>query len=270
MRAPVALQFIGPAGAARAIAAGLPSWFVPAEVQPAVVWVDTPTWSDDARAALAGGCQVVIVDHPVVRPADVAALAGQAVVLCDDYSHTPAVGQFARQVAALSDQIDWVDVLLQGGGGCDDLWRGLATLTACGVRIDAAPRLTPSPGLVADCRAGRARVHLSAVSAGRPAATVKAFGAFGSLELRLGDPDVASPGEVWRVDAGSASLAPTEFQTSRRAALKEAYAAVTHGLALTSRLDDYALVARLRQQATGVVRSVDARAKTKTRKENTQ
>jgi hypothetical protein len=78
--------------------------------------------------------------------------------------------------------------------------------------------------------------------------TVKAFGKFGSLELRLGDPDVAGQGEVWRTDENGACLAPTKFQTSRRAALKEAYAALADGLAVTNRLDEYALVCKLREQ----------------------
>ena len=252
---PFSLRFVGDTAAARATARSAPSWFAEVPTGGTVVWVDSAAWAGDCAHALADGARIVIADRPEVTPAEVEALAGKPVVLCDEYTHTPAVREFGRLAAEVKDGVEWVELLLRCGDDArDDLWRALVTLTACGLPIDTVPLVTPSHCLIADCCSGRARVHITAVRESSPAgcraATIKAFGPFGSLELRLGDPDVANPGEVIRTDDDRACLAKPEFQTSRRAALKEAHAALADGLAITSRLDDYALASRLLEQAT--------------------
>ena len=248
---PLTLSFIGDAQVARQVARSFPLWFNEVEAGGDVVWVDGASWVSDTATALAHGARLVIVDRPAVTAAAVDTLAGAPVVLCDHYTHSPATVEFARQVGAVRDQIDWVELLLRGCDGTPDLWSAMVTLTACGLPVDTVPVTTPSPAMLADAHSAGARIHITGVHDGRDGVTVKAFGQFGSLELRLGDPAVATPGEVINTGQDHACLAKLEFQTSRRAALKEAYAALATGLAISSRLDDYALAVRLFERRCG-------------------
>ena len=248
---PLTLSFIGNTQVARQVARSFPLWFCEVDAGGDVIWVDSASWVSDSATALAHGARLVIVDRPAVTAAAVDTLAGAPVVLCDDYTHSPAIVEFAQQAGAVRDQIDWVEVLLRGSDGTPSLWSGLVTLTACGLPVDTVPVTTPSPALMADARSAGARVHITGVHDSRNGVTVKAFGPFGSLELRLGDPAAANPGEVISTGQDHACLAKLEFQTSRRAALKEAYTALATGLAITSRLDDYALAVSLFEQWCG-------------------
>jgi hypothetical protein len=149
--------------------------------------------------------------------------------------------------------VTWAELLVvdAAAGPIDHaaaLWDAALTLTVAGLlpaslQAVAGPRSVVAEGVT---EAG-ARVHLSYVQGAhyRPRFTLKAFGPSGSLAATAGDPAVADPGGVWRVDADGVTALPTDYQPPRRVALAEVRAVVAQGLTPPCLLAGFAAAARV-------------------------
>lgn len=256
----------GRPGARAAVVAAVgsaPGWFRVADepAGPHVAWVLAgDDWPSTVAAALDAGAAAVVVDEPrTVTGDDLARLAGapRPVIVATARSHAPQLRALAGRVAPVRDEVTWVEALVVDGaaGPLDPqaaLFDGLATLAAAGLPVDALDAVVVRErALMADGRSGGARVHLTSVRSrgAAPRARVAAFGPFGSLVATAGDPLVAAPGEVVQVGADGALVLPTDYETPRRLALREARAAVARGLDPTSPLSAYTREAALVGQA---------------------
>ncbi|MDR1825750.1 MAG: hypothetical protein LBR27_10580 [Bifidobacteriaceae bacterium] len=248
------------APAVRAAIGTLPQLYREVAAPPAggghVAWVMAggDTWPDAVAAALQAGPAAVVVDQPTWATPDAIGQVERAagtvpVILAGSRTHAPQVRDLAALVEPVKDQIEWVDALLVGGEA--SLFDALATLQAAGLAVVTPPRLTASPhGFVVEATAGgaaRAGVHLTVLQGAgyTPQAVIKAFGSFGSLAATAGDPLVAYPGEVIRIDQSGYRAEPTDYQTPRRVALREVHAAVAGSLVSPHRLNSYVPVAAL-------------------------
>jgi hypothetical protein len=257
----------GDPGAREAVAAAVgsaPEWFRLADEPsgPHAVWVlaDDDTWPDEVVAAAAGGAGAVVVDSPrLVTPDQLARLAaaGRTVIVATQRSHAPQLAALAGLVGPVRDEVTWVEALVveNGEGPLDAaaaLWDALATLAAAGLPVDSVERLVATErALLVDARSAQARVHATCVRSlgATPRVRVAAFGSFGSLAATAGDPLVAAPGEVVQVGPDGARAVPTDYQTPRRLALREAHAVVAAGLVPASPPSAYEREAALVERA---------------------
>ena len=256
---PIGLRVIGPVAVEMAAAVGsVPTLFrlVTATSAPHAAYLQaTAGWVEVARAAVAEGALAVLAAGPA-RPSDAEldALALLPVVLLGTRLHAPQLRALAGE---LVEDPDWIEVLVVDGSATEfdpraALWDAVAMLTAAGLAIDSVPRVVLAPGVVlADTTCGSARVHLSCVHRrGAVArATIKIFGASGSVEAAMGDPAVASPGEVLAVSGKDAVLSGTSYQTPLRVALTELHAALSSDpVSLPGRSHTHAHATRLLNQ----------------------
>ncbi|MDR1393668.1 MAG: hypothetical protein LBJ62_06855 [Bifidobacteriaceae bacterium] len=199
-----------------------------------IAWVmaNRPDWASLVSAARSDNPAVVVIDQPTTpTPADLADL-GDGIVplwLVTPHNWAPAVATMKQAAAGL--EFDWLEAATFSPGEADPwtcLFDALVLLRSAGLGDAAIDNLTFGPHcVVAEARAGQTAVHLTCLRGSYPLkATVKAFGSFGSLELALGDPRAAFPGEVVRVGPDGSTLYPTTYQTPRRMALLEAHALV--------------------------------------------
>ena len=238
----------------RAVLAGLPHWLRArgdnADVR--VVSGDRPDWPERVRTALTPETRAVLLtDVTPAEPAAVRELAETAsapVVVHSPWALNPATLDAAEHLRAAAAASAIIEVFTaQDAAPATMLLAQLALLrTAVGDLTDLRLGRLDADGHLGSARLGDVPVQLTGVRcAAGPEARLVLRGADEQWRLRYGDPALARPASVVRIDEHGEHLLPTVYESAHRASWRHTHAAaegVTPPYTLHQLADDLSLL----------------------------
>jgi len=238
--------------AVRAVLASLPRWLraSPSSTDIRTVAGHVPDWPERLRLAIASAPRAIMLTEPapvaarlVAELATLAESARVPVVIDTPWAVNPATVIAADRVRAAVTDAALVDVF-----AARDVAPATSLLAQLGLLRVAAGEVSAlrvsrldARGHAATARIADVPVRLSGVrtTAGTDVRLVLR-GRAEEWQLRFGDPAVARPALVTRIDESGETLLPTRYETAERAAWRAVHAAALDGVSPHYTLRDLA------------------------------